>query len=64
MPYQQRVIEEQSQLNDRINKLDDFTLNLKFDQVNLTEQIDMLYQLRVMREYEEVLKRKIQRWIR
>lgn len=58
--WQVRVVEEHDQLNERINKLIDFTKTDTFKNLPSSEQNRMIRQRIIMRQYLEVLKERIQ----
>jgi electron transfer flavoprotein alpha/beta subunit len=59
-PYQQRVVEEAEQLDERIDKLFAFTAGPQFRQVPEDERNRMLRQLRAMGAYSAVLHERIE----
>lgn len=59
-PHQQRVIDEKSQLDERLSKLTEFvTGNEMFNSLPLDERARLRRQRRVMREYSEILGERI-----
>lgn len=59
LPYQERVVQEKQELDDRIIRLTEFTLSHNFEGVNLYEQQRLNRQLRVMQEYSAILAERI-----
>ena len=60
-PFQQRVIDEASELNIKINALDDFILNNNiYKKLPEDEQIRLIQQCRAMEYYFSVLVERIQ----
>lgn len=59
LPYQERVVQEKQELDDRILRLTEFTLSHNFEGVNLYEQQRMSKQLRIMQELSSVLGERI-----
>lgn len=59
LPYQERVIQEKQELDDRIYRLTEFTLSHNFEGVNMYEQQRLLKQLRIMQEYSAILIERI-----
>lgn len=57
--YQQRVIDEASELAKKIDKLKPFINSEKFDSVDKQEQILMIQQLGYMTSYLKILKERI-----
>lgn len=62
-PHQQRVVDEQKELIDKINKLGKFivTSDLFYD-LDLSEQLRLRHQLRVMEEYSDILTERMKAW--
>lgn len=59
-PYQQRVVEEKAQLDERIEKLAAFRNGEKFLAISdLSEQRRLVEQLQIMREYSHILAERI-----
>lgn len=59
-PYQQRVVEEREQLDERISKLEAFIEGLD---ASLAKDVDLLRcQLYAMRSYHAILSERISRW--
>lgn len=59
-PYQQRVVEEAEQLDERIDKLFAFTEHPHFKLINQAERDRMYRQLDAMRLYSLVLHERIE----
>jgi hypothetical protein len=59
LPYQERVVQEKLELDDRILRLTEFTLSHNFEGVNMYEQQRLTKQLRIMQEYSNVLNERI-----
>lgn len=58
-PYQQRVVDECDDLEDKANKLQDFILSAKFSSVPEDEQGRLVLQRNLMDAYVAVLKQRI-----
>lgn len=58
-PYQQRVVQEKKDLDDKCEKLDSFLASTPFDQISLAERNLLRTQLMVMALYSEVLDQRI-----
>lgn len=58
-PYQQRVIDEKRELDERGDKLDQFILSDKFQTLPAAERRLMEQQLSVMGKYSEILADRI-----
>ncbi len=58
-PYQQRVIEEKQQLDERLGRLNDFFTTATFHQLDDDEQYLLKRQAEVMKEYSEILEERI-----
>lgn len=58
----QRVIEELEQLSERTSKLVKFTLSEKFNELTCNMQYLMKEQVRVMIEYGDILRRRLDCW--
>lgn len=61
-PHQQRVVEEQAQLNERIGKLNYFLGTPTYAALDSSEQYDLNDQLNAMERYSLALGRRIARW--
>lgn len=59
-PYQQRVVTERDELNEKIVKLESFFSTLKFQELSADEQGRLALQSVFMRRYYEVLDARIQ----
>jgi len=59
LPYQDRVVEEKSDLDSNIEKLANFIESTMFDDVEPEEQERMANQLNVMRELSDILGERI-----
>lgn len=62
-PHEQRVLDERQELAARIDKLFNFTATAVFEALSSAERIDLIDQLRVMREYLAILERRLGRWL-
>ena len=58
-PYQERLIEEQEQLQDRIKALESFMETEEHDALIWTERVRLKRQLQIMRDYDHVLTQRI-----
>lgn len=58
-PYQERVIAEKRELDERGDKLEQFILSDRFSALPAPEQERMKRQLEIMGEYSEVLGERI-----
>lgn len=62
LPHQQRVIDEEKELNDKVSKLNNFIASELFKAVDSKEQ-DLLYQqFNAMSTYHNILKQRINLW--
>lgn len=61
-PYQQRLVEEQEQLQDRLSKLCLALDKTRPDFIPVEEWDDQVIQAELMDSYNEVLKRRISRF--
>lgn len=57
--YQTRVVEEKQELDSRLEKLQLFVASTRFDGVPNSEQERMKRQLRIMKDYSQVLSERI-----
>jgi hypothetical protein len=57
--HQERVLEERTQLNDRLLKLDSFLYTEKFNCLSMDDQDLLVQQQRIMTEYLDVLDQRI-----
>ena len=55
--FQQRVVEEKSELDSKIEKLQPFLKSLSFSQLSNDEQFRLSTQLGVMTTYSQILER-------
>lgn len=62
-PYQQRVVEEKIELDDRLERLAAFLLTPTFAGLPTDERISMIRQQGVMREYSRILTERISRFV-
>lgn len=62
-PHQQRVVDEKSSLDEKIEKLVAFMDSDASQVLSLTEEDDLEEQLRYMQKYSEVLERRISRFV-
>lgn len=58
-PYQQRVVDEKSELDSKRMSLDAFFETVQFSTLDIGEQARMRYQAVAMREYSAVLGERI-----
>ncbi len=61
-PWQQRVIDEKTELCDKISKLAAFLAGEPFLALNEQEQIRLTRQLNVMKDYRTILTERIEAW--
>lgn len=62
-PYQQRVVDEKRELDNKIDKLNQFAQNSPiFGKMNLKDQELLLEQLDIMFDYTEILSKRIERF--
>ena len=59
-PHQQRVVDEQSQLDEKITKLTKFMCGETFLKLSADERARMTYQRLLMREYSSILGDRIE----
>ena len=59
-PYQERVVAEKRELDDRVNKLHAFLESPVSDEVDRQELVRLGRQLQIMREYAGVLAERIE----
>ena len=57
--YQQRVVNEKTELDERTDKLEAFIFGERFKSVPTDEQERMIKQLAVMFSYREILRQRI-----
>lgn len=57
--FMERMIEEQSQLDERLNKLSDFIDDYKFNTIAPIQQSLLLIQLHAMRTYSQCLRSRL-----
>ena len=62
LDYQQRVVEEQQVLEEKLEKLNAFNQSDKFQDLNSVDQNLLLIQAGVMYTYNETLKARISRF--
>ena len=58
--YQDRVVVEKDELDERIEKLTNFIQSVKFQSIPEEEQELLTRQLEVMREYSSILEERIE----
>ena len=58
-PYQQRVVDEKAELDDRLSKLKAFCFTAMFDELDLAEQNRLRLQEQCMASYSAVLGERI-----
>ncbi len=63
-PFQQRVIDEKAALDVKIENLTNFidSKTAGFINLNTTDKIDLISQLQVMKQYSQILERRIGRF--
>lgn len=61
-PHEQRVIDEQAELEDKLRRLNDFTKVSTFDLLDSEEKTLLRMQLEVMRTYSSILGLRIARF--
>ena len=61
-PYQQRVVEESNQIDDRTNKLKLFLKTDTFKGLPVAEQKRLYKQLELMQDLGDVLRERIEAW--
>lgn len=61
-PHQQRVVEEKTELDSRLEKLKAFIETEKFQSLSFDERWDLRAQRAVMSEYSDILRRRIAAW--
>lgn len=59
LPYQQRVIDEKRELDDRFERLSDFIDSGYFKHLPESEQLRLNIQIRLMRDYSWILGQRI-----
>lgn len=60
--WQQRVIDEQRELQGRLDRLHAFVLGGQFEELPEVERLDLARQVRAMIHYNEILVRRIARF--
>ncbi len=61
LPYQQRVVDEKNELDEKLSKLTDFiAVNHLFKSLSEQEQFLLVLQFEVMVEYSEILGSRIE----
>lgn len=60
-PHQQRVVEEKTELDEKIMKLGEFVMQRfgVFDKLHIAERIRLMRQLSIMQLYSQVLEERI-----
>ena len=61
-PHEQRVVDEQSELEDKLRRLNDFTKTSTFDLLASEDRTLLRMQLEVMRTYSSILGLRIARF--
>lgn len=61
-PYQQRLVTEKTELDERMSKLGAFVGSDLFLALSADECADLRRQIGVMQEYSDILARRIARW--
>lgn len=61
-PYQQRVVDENKELKEKIDKLQAFMLSPKWKELQDIDQYLMSSQLQVMQAYSQILFQRITRF--
>lgn len=62
LPHQQRVIDEEKELNDKVSKLNNFIASELFKAVDSKEQNLLYQQFNAMSTYHNILKQRINLW--
>lgn len=60
LPFQQRVFDEQTELKDKINKLESFFITPVFEGLSIQERQRLKRQLIYMKLYHDVLEERIE----
>lgn len=60
LPFQQRVFDEQTELKDKINKLESFFITPIFEGLSIQERHRLKRQLTYMKLYHDVLEERIE----
>lgn len=63
LPYQQRVVEERDQLQEKLTKLREFIETPMFEALSIMEKARLRRQRDIMREYRLILDVRIEAWI-
>lgn len=63
LPYQQRVVEEREQLQEKLTKLREFIETPMFEALSIMEKARLRRQRDIMREYRLILDVRIEAWI-
>ena len=58
-PHQQRVVDEKLQLDEKLEKLNNFFMNPIFKTLNVEEQDRLIVQSHYMAQYSRILKERI-----
>lgn len=58
--FQDRVVYEKQELDDKITRLNTFTMSGMFFKLSADEKERMLRQLKIMKQYTEVLQERIE----
>lgn len=61
-PYQQRVVDENEELKEKIDKLQAFMLSPKWKELQAIDQYLLSSQLQVMQTYSQILFQRITRF--
>lgn len=61
-PYQQRVVDENEELKEKIDKLQAFMLSPKWKELQAIDQYLLSSQLQVMQAYSQILFQRITRF--
>ncbi|MDE9437380.1 hypothetical protein KKI95_15950 [Xenorhabdus bovienii] len=61
-PHQQRVIDELTELDEKIEKLSDFIGGAIYNELEETDRVLLAMQLSVMKAYSEILHKRINRF--
>lgn len=59
--FKTRLVEEQAQLEEKLNKLDDFLMSEKVNNINDTQKALLQVQALAMNTYNQCLKERIER---
>lgn len=63
LPHQERMMEEFTELHDRLNKLTAFIASPRYMELDQDERLDLLEQSDHMRKYRNVLEKRIHKFL-